>query len=500
MDLILAGLVVTLFFILVLPLFKLYGKNKFIHKCIDVLPGDKWYPLVGSSYSLLRTPVEDRWDAMSQKHSIFGPIYRSWYGPKPSVHIYKPEHIQKLLKSQTQIYKGKNYQAFTSWLGQGLMLGGGDYWRRHRKIIRPAFYAAILDSYMDIFIKHAENVVDVLDKHVGDDCVDIFPYLNQCALDIIAETAMGVKIDFLKNPSSEYPQAITNYALLAVKRMFHPIGQNEFLYGLTEDAKHMKMNLDIIQKFNKKIIAERKLLYQQNKADEFHDFDSKKNLTFLDLLLSYQESDNFTDEEIAEEVNTFMFGGQDTTSLTVTYTLLAIGNHPHVQKRLQEEIDSIYNGQERPVTSDDFSKMEYMERVIKETLRAYNFVPYISRSLVEDIEIEGRVIPKDVSVVVSLYDLHRDPDIYPEPEKFDPDRFLPEISAKRHPYAYIPFSAGPRNCIGQNFGMKNAKTVITYILRRYNVTCLEKPEDIKKSYEIVLKPQSGLKVRLERRH
>ncbi|XP_030745291.1 cytochrome P450 4C1-like [Sitophilus oryzae] len=312
---------------------------------------------------------------------------------------------------------------------------------------------------------------------------------------------MGVKIDFLKNPRSEYPEAIENYIILAVKRAFNPIGHIDFLFGLTNDAKSMKESLDIINKFNKKIIAERKVLYQQNKCNNESNLKNRnKNLAFLDLLLSYQETDNFTDEEIEEEVNTFMFGGQDTTSLTITYTLLAIGNHPNVQKRLQEEIDSIYQGDERPITSEDLSKMVYMDRVIKETLRVYYFVPFMSRTLVEDIEIDGFLIPKDVTVIISMHDLHHDPEIYPEPEKFDPDRFLPEVTAKRHPYAYIPFSAGPRSCIGQNFGLKNTKTILAYILRKFNITCLEKPEDIKKAYEIVLKPLSGLKVKLEKRH
>ncbi|XP_030745353.1 cytochrome P450 4C1-like [Sitophilus oryzae] len=187
MDLILIALVIVVLLVLVLPpLFKIYRKNKFVHQCIDILPGDKWYPLVGTTYSILRAPAEDRWEVTSKRHKIFGPIFRSWYGSIPTVHIFKPNHIEKILKSHINIKKGRIYHVLKPWLGQGLLSATGAYWRRHRKIIRPAFYGAILDRYMDVFNECAQNFVGILEQHVEEEYTDIFSYINQIGLDVIA--------------------------------------------------------------------------------------------------------------------------------------------------------------------------------------------------------------------------------------------------------------------------------------------------------------------------
>ncbi|KAH0818216.1 hypothetical protein GEV33_004571 [Tenebrio molitor] len=118
-------------------------------------------------------------------------------------------------------------------------------------------------------------------------------------------------------------------------------------------------------------------------------------------------------------------------------------------EKVHQELDEIFQGEERPITPQDILKMQYLDKVVKETQRVIPVVPVIARTLDQDLEIGGRVIPAGVMVVIHLACLHKDPQQFPEPERFDPDRFLPENIAKRHPYSFVPFSAGPRNCLGK---------------------------------------------------
>lgn len=120
-----------------------------------------------------------------------------------------------------------------------------------------------------------------------------------------------------------------------------------------------------------------------------------------------------------------------------------------MQKRVFDEIDAIFGDSDRPATIHDLNNMTYLDRVLKETLRIYSSVPYIARVLSEDVSFDNYKIPKNCYVGIDIYFMHRDPEHFPNPEVFDPDRFLSDNNQKRHPYAYIPFSAGPRNCIGK---------------------------------------------------
>lgn len=128
--------------------------------------------------------------------------------------------------------------------------------------------------------------------------------------------------------------------------------------------------------------------------------------------------------------------------------MVTLGNHPEIQQKLQQELDSILEGDDRPFNKSDLTQMKYLDMVFKEALRLYSG-PIGERLITEDTVMFNYFCPKNTQVILNLFRLHRDPANFPNPEKFDPERFTPEKCAKRHPYAFIPFSAGPRNCIGK---------------------------------------------------
>ncbi|XP_026471354.1 cytochrome P450 4c3-like [Ctenocephalides felis] len=187
--------------------------------------------------------------------------------------------------------------------------------------------------------------------------------------------------------------------------------------------------------------------------------------------------------------------GHDTSSMAITYSMMCFANNPEVQETIVEELTEIFGDSDRLATTQDLQKMQYLERCIKEVLRLYPSVPLISRYNEEPLQLSKHLLPAGQTVHIHIFDLHRDATIYPEPERFDPDRFLPEQCAQRHPFAYIPFSAGPRNCIGQKFVLLEMKSVLSGILRKYTLSPITRPQDITFLLDLVLRPKDPIKVK-----
>ncbi|KAK9744644.1 Cytochrome P450 [Popillia japonica] len=194
-----------------------------------------------------------------------------------------------------------------------------------------------------------------------------------------------------------------------------------------------------------------------------------------------------------------MFGGHDTITANICWTLFLLGHHPEIQEKLYEEVHGILQHKSTPTLVSELSNMKYLECVIKETLRLYPSVPVVSRKIEQEITLGEYKIPASTNITLHIYALHHLPETFPNPNKFDPERFFPENSQNRHPYAYLPFSAGPRNCIGQKFVMYEEKTMLSSLINRYKVTAVDTREDIKFSIGLVLKPLKGIILKLERR-
>jgi cytochrome P450 len=177
-----------------------------------------------------------------------------------------------------------------------------------------------------------------------------------------------------------------------------------------------------------------------------------------------------------------------------------IGSHPEVQQKIYNEMQNLFgDDKQRIPTYQEYSEMKYLERVIKETLRIRPSVPSVSRKLTEDIELDGYKVPAGANVQLAIYFIHRDERYFKDPEKFDPDRFLPENTENRHPYAFVPFSAGPRNCIGQRFALLEEKAMLSSIVRSFKITSMQKLEDINLIQELVLRPHEGIVMKFEHR-
>nr|AVL92873.1 CYP450 [Locusta migratoria] len=468
-------------------------------RAVEKLPGDLALPLVGNTYVMLYTSRQEFMNYVGKTTKKYWPIFRLWLGPMAEIRISKPEHIEIVMGSSDLITKADLYAFLHPWLGEGLLTSTGKKWHSHRKMITPAFHFTILENFIEVFAEKAEVLVKLLKCKADGQAFDIYPYITRCTLDIICETAMGTQIDAQNNCESDYVNAVYSIGELTIKRILIPWLQNDFFFRMSDSGKEYYKKLEILHDFTRKVIRDKKLSkVTENNDGKADEIGRKRRVAFLDLLLAENlEGHRLTDQEIQEEVDTFMFEGHDTTSSAICWTLVLLGHHPEIQEAVHAELQDIFHeDRSRVLTMQDLQNMKYLEMVIKETLRLYPSVPFIARKVTKDVEVGGYVVPEGVTVTMQIFHTHRDPEHWPDPERFDPDRFLPDRVQGRHPYAYVPFSAGPRNCIGQKFAILEEKTVLSYILRSFRVESVQRLEDLQLLGELVLRSFSGHSVRL----
>jgi len=337
--------------------------------------------------------------------------------------------------------------------------------------------------------------------------INTLDYIPTFTLHSICETSMGISAK--DNPEvqdnrAQYLKDIYKYGEMMFERICQPWLLIEFIFNLTKKGKVLQTISNSLHKFSSEVIKEREkqftkddILNINDVLNEEQEFAPKKKLAMLDVLLSAKYRDGSIDDEgIREEVDTFIFEGHDTTGMSLCFTLMLLACNRECQDKAFEELTTVLG--DRPLEFSDLNELKYLERCIKESLRLYPSVPMISRISDGIVLSNGYKIPEGpyVNVVMHIFDLHRREDIYPDPEKFDPDRFLPEVAAKRHPYAYIPFSAGPRNCIGQKFAMIEMKAAMVSILRNFILEPVDTPETIVLITDLVLRTKTGIKVKL----
>ncbi|CAL1283602.1 unnamed protein product [Larinioides sclopetarius] len=255
--------------------------------------------------------------------------------------------------------------------------------------------------------------------------------------------------------------------------------------------------MNVLEDITKKIIQEKKEKHLKGESETHNG----KYKALLDLLLEkHFETHELNEEDIREEVNTFVLAGHETVATSASWALYLIGLHPDVQAKIHEEIDEVFGDEmKRPLTEIDLKNLHFLDSVLKETARLYPAIPLIARQATEDCNICDYVIPKGATCVIFLYFLNRDEDVFPEPNKFDPDRFLPENSVNIPEYGYIPFSAGARSCIGYKYAEMELKTIMCSILRNFTVTSLDDREKIQPMLKIALHPSQPIRLKFRTR-
>uniref|UniRef100_A0A672YLD3 Cytochrome P450 4V2 n=1 Tax=Sphaeramia orbicularis TaxID=375764 RepID=A0A672YLD3_9TELE len=479
--------------------------SDYLHKWIQMKPIpalEGTYPLIGNAL-MFKTDAGDFFNQIVDFTQQFSdaPLFKIWVGPVPFVVLYHHETVEPLLTNSVHMDKAYSYTFLHPWLGTGLLTSTGLKWRQRRKMLTPTFHFSILADFLEVMNEQAEILVERLEKEVGKGPFNCSNYITLCALDIICETAMGKKIYAQSNSESEYVKSVYKMSDIISRRQRTPWFWPDFIYNYFGDGKEHDKTLRVLHSFTYKVINERAENISNIESDSESEQGMRKRRAFLDMLLKTIDEDGNTmsHQDIQEEVDTFMFEGHDTTASSMTWALHLLGSHPEAHRKVQQELEEVFGASERPITTDDLKKLKYLECVIKEALRLYPSVPFFARSLCEDCHFRGFKVPKGANAIIITYALHRDPRYFPEPEEFRPERFLPENSVGRPPYAYIPFSAGLRNCIGQRFAQMEEKVVLASILRNFNIEACQKREELRPVGELILRPEKGILIKLEKK-
>lgn len=483
-----------------------YTSKKRRYALTKDLPGPKILPVFGSSVAFHQKTMKDAMYFMKNNVDKYGPLLRLWMFHKLVILCINPKQLEVLLSSTKHITKNSLYQFLDTWLGSGLLLSSGQKWFSRRKVITPTFHFKILEQFVEIFDQQSAILVEKLKVHSGGNGFNISPYVTLAALDVVCETAMGTKVNAQNDPNNEYVVAVSDITNILSNRFANGLYFNDTIFSILSPYQKRRQSecVKILHAFTEKIIKEHRSALLKNKAEqqchEDDDIGTKKKMALLDVLLqSTINGKPLSNEDIREEVDTFMFEGHDTTTSGICFALYCISRHPKVQQKLFEEIHRVIgDDMSKPITYRDLQELKYMECAIKEALRLYPSVPVIGRHLLEDLEIDGKIFPAGADVVIPMYLLMRNPEIYPNPEGYIPERYaVDKTTEKGNSYAYIPFSAGPRNCIGQKFAMLEMKSTISKILRYFELLPMGPEPDV--VINIVLKSLNGINIGIKER-
>ncbi|CAG4942456.1 unnamed protein product [Parnassius apollo] len=417
-----------------------------------------------------------------------------WFGPKLYVAISNAEDAKVVLENCLD--KDRVYRFLRPWLGHGLFIAPLNLWKSHRKVLLPIFHNKVIEEYLNVIGERAEILVERLSEQVNKEYFDVFQYVTACTVDIVFETSMGEEMDIQHSTDSPYLRARHTVMTILNMRFFKLWLQPDCLFNLTPYAKQLRENIAYTHKFTNEVVRKRRLEHERNKSKPTEQSDGKLRVV-LDML--FDREIEFTDDQLREHIDSITIAGNDTTALVIAYTLVLLGMHQDVQDKVFQEQEAIFGTSKRKVNKDDINNMNYLERVIKESMRLYSVVPLVARKIDKELYLPhcGVKLPAGTSAVIGVFGIHRSKAEWgPSAEEFDPDRFLPERSNGRHHAAYLPFSYGLRNCIGRNFGMIITKTIISNVIRSYKINATGIGP---LKMEILLFPINGHQIRLTRR-
>ncbi|XP_033629693.1 cytochrome P450 4F22-like [Asterias rubens] len=418
-----------------------------------------------------------------------------WVGPfLPMVTVFHHETIKAVL-STGEPKAEYTYSFVRPWIGDGLLLSSGKKWARNRRLLTPGFHFDILKPYVNVFQQSADILVDKWKLACNGETksMEMLGDMSLLMLDSLLKCIFSVESNCQTVVNHPYIQGIYDIATLVVDRFRFLPFHSDFIYQWSPSGRRYRRAYESVHEYARNIIGKRKQMLAEEKAQG--KTSQSKYVDFLDILLCAKDSDGkgLSDQEIYDEVDTFMFEGHDTTAAGVSWFLYNMARFPEFQQKCLEEIDELLQGRECDKFEwNDLNNLPYLTNCLKESLRFHPPVNLIMRKLTQPLTFpDGRTVPKDTFVTAAISGVHHNENVWDEPEVFDPDRFSPDRAKSIPPFAFVPFSAGPRNCIGQNFAMNEMKVIAAMILRNFNLAVNESIP-VMRINSLVLRAEKGI--------
>ncbi|XP_073848047.1 cytochrome P450 4p1-like [Musca autumnalis] len=427
-----------------------------IENVVDVV-GGFW----GSNFDLLRMNLSEQIFEYSRRLAkTFGRSYIQYFLLTPIYNVIDANDAEMVLSDSRLMDKGLLYRFLHPYLKTGLLTSVGKKWHTRRRLLTPTFHFNILKQFVEIFKLESTKFVNDLNRQFETENFSGIISLNELiprfTLNIICETALGVRLDD-RIDGDEYREYYSKIEDILVERLKNPLMAFDCIFFKFESGKNYLKSLEKLHSFSSGIIKKRremleeKLQQQEFEVIEITENDnnvySKQRYAMLDSLLMAEKENLIDHKGICEEVDTFIMAGYDTISVNLIYALRCLALYPDMQQKCYEELQEYISDDLSSLNIKHLYNLKYLDCFIRETLRLYPSVPTLKRECIEDTIIGDKLmLPKRTQINIHVYDIHRNPKYFQDAEKFTPERFM--SSEKRHPFAFIPFSAGQRNCIG----------------------------------------------------
>lgn len=436
-------------------------------------PGPKGNVLLNKNFDLKNGLLE----YLEQDVKNYPKISRGKVGPFWYVNVSEPDYIEHIFTNREIYIKGRDNDNLKFLLGNGLLTNKGDFWMKQRRLMQPIFHKQRLQGFVQ---KISESTNNMLREWEGSKQVDVHAAMTKVTLDIVGQTLMSANLsgDFKKVSDAV---GVVMEGMIARTRSFVRLP-----YWLpTQRNIAMKKNRAVLDETIRDIINSRRA-------------DTKQYDDLLTMLLEVEDADTaerMTDDQLRDEVITIFLAGHETTANALAFTFYLLARHPEARERIAKEVKDVIGDNE--LSYEQLNKLEYTTMVIKEAMRLYPPAWGIVRQAAQDDVIGDFKITKGDTIVLSPYAVQRSERIWPEPTKFDPERFSAERGKAIHRYAWFPFGGGARLCIGNNFAMMEMQIIVALLCSKYKLTL---PDNFKLELEplVTLRPKGELPLLIEK--
>ncbi|MFH7594044.1 cytochrome P450 [Streptomyces racemochromogenes] len=395
--------------------------------------------------------------------------------------VFSAEGAQRVLASESANFRKDNpfYQEIRDSFGNGLLTAQDEDYLRQRRLVQPLFTRKRVDGYAGAVADETGSTLAAWARS-RDGIVDVSDEMMHLALRAVSRILFGADVDATVDVVHRCFPVITEYVL---RRGYSPL--NVPRGWPTPGNRRAAAAMDELYGVCDRIISERRRSPSPG---------GEGSEDLLTLLAGAQSADDaaFDAAELRDQVLIFLLAGHETTATSLAFALHLLGRHPEVQALAREEVTRVLG--DRTPGAADLDRLPYLTRVLKEAMRLYPAAPVIGRQAVAATEIDGHTVPADATVILAPWVTHRHPRYWSDPDRFDPDRFLPEAEAARPRYAWFPFGGGPRACIGQHFSMLESVIALAMVLRAYEIEAVD--TEVPLSAGITLRAEGPMRCRI----
>ncbi len=444
-------------------------------------PGPHGLPLLGVVFDALRDPLELFTRAIREHGDIVGlTMLHHKY-----ILLTNPEAIRHVLVENPKNYeKSRNYMGLRVVLGQGLVTSEGDLWRRQRKLAQPAFHHKRIAAFVRSMSECTSDMLARWQRDEEGNVIDVHKEMMRLTFRIVGRALLSRDLD---GDASAIGEALTvglHWANDYAESLF-PIPPSI----PTPKNRRLKVAMHTFDSLIQRAIDERRA--------EVANGERKDDL--LSMLLEARDEETgeaMSDKLLRDELITMVSAGHETTANALSFALNLLSKHPDWLRKVREEADAVFD--DRLPAIDDVKKLQNASMVMEEAMRLYPPVWVFERRALEVDHVGDFEIPKDATVAVAPFALHRSAKLWENPDVFDPTRFSPQAKEGRNKYAYMPFGGGPRTCIGNVFALTEATVVLSMIAQKFQLEMLP-GRDLELDAFVTLRPKNGLPMRLRER-